>query len=60
MGDYLMGRGWKDIMSNGDSTRLEKGNQIRGVGLCFQPGAQNPSSDSGARLPKVGYTEAIF
>jgi hypothetical protein len=44
------GRGLKDIMLNGDGTRFEKGNQIRGRGLCFQPGAQNPSLDSGARL----------
>jgi hypothetical protein len=33
-----------------------KGNQIRGRGLCFQPGAKNPSSSSGARLLMISFT----
>jgi hypothetical protein len=47
---YLMGeRVKKDIIMIGIA-RFEKGNRIRGKGLCFQPGAPNLSSDSGARL----------
>ncbi len=41
--DYLMGGGGrvKQYCYGLSYARLEKGNQIRGRGLCFQPGAQN-------------------